>query len=245
MRKTKQFSFRMSKKSRFYDQATRTRFNRIGKDYNHTYRLYEISLLPNKFSYDDDQERWEFFDYTLRDLFQMPHARFFHPLKNCLENHGITYAFVPLNATSILANISAMTVLTRKNSSIDGFYLCYIATRKEHRRRGLATRLIQQIISRALDEQSNGIKHITLDVNTLNKVAIQLYERCGWRCVEYLPRHLELDPYHRTNHAYTFRLDLKNVKNVNDLCQNVNAVDISQSDDERSLNICNRVPTRF
>lgn len=226
-------TIKMSTRSRFHDETTRTRFTRIGNDYNGTYRLYEITLLPNKPSFVDNQERWEFFDYTLRDLFEMPRANFFRPLKNCLQNHGITYVFVPLNATSIFGNISAMVVLTRKNTTDDNLYLCYIATRKEHRRRGLATRLLQQTVTRALNEQSKGIKHIILNANTLNEAAIRLYEICGWRCFEYLPGYLEPDPYHRTNNAYTFKLDLKNVKNANGLCQNANAVDILQLDNER------------
>lgn len=238
-------TIKMSTRSRFRDETTRTRFTRIGNDYNGTYRLYEITLLPNKPSFVDNQERWEFFDHTLRDLFEMPHANFFRPLKNCLQNHGITYVFVPLNATSIFGNISAMVVLTRKNTTDDNLYLCYIATRKEHRRRGLATRLLQQTVTRALNEQSKGIKHIILNANTLNEAVIRLYEICGWRCFEYLPGYLEPDPYHRTNNAYTFKLDLKNVKNANGLCQNANAVDILQLDNERSLNICNRLPVRL
>jgi ribosomal protein S18 acetylase RimI-like enzyme len=236
---------RMSSKPRLYDRLTNIRFNRLGDDYNNTYRLFELNLLPNKPLNDVNYDRWTFFDHTLRDLFEMPNARFSYSIKNCMENHGIAYAFVPLNATSVTANISAMTILTRKNNSMDSIYMCYMATRKEHRRRGLATRLLQQTVHRALNEQPNGIKYITLNVNTLNTAAIQLYERCGWRCYGYLPGFLDPEPHHVTNHAYALILRLDNVKNVTSLCRESNAIDIEPFDNEHSIKTCGREPVQF
>ncbi len=235
----------MSSKSPLYDRLTNIRYDRVGDDYNNTYRLFELSLSTNKHSKDINHDRWAFFDHTLRDLFEMPNARFLFSIRNCMENHGISYAFVPLNATSVTANISAMTILTRKNHSMDGIYICYIATRKEHRRRGLATRLIQQIVHRALNEQSNGIRYITLNVNSLNTAALQLYERCGWRCYAYLPGFLDPEPHHATNHAYALILRLENVKNVTNLCRESNAVTIEPIDDEQSRKVCNRIPVQL
>jgi len=231
----------MSSKSRLYDRVTNIKFVRIGDDYNNTYRLFELILLNNSINY-QDHARWLFFDSTLRDLFEMPYARFWSSIKNCMENHGISYGFVPLNATSVTANISAMTILTRKTNSLDSMYICYMATRKEHRRRGLGTRLLQQIVYRALDEQQNGIKHIILHVNTLNIVALQLYEKCGWRCYAYLPGYLDFEPHHATNHAYALILHLDNVKNITGLCRDRNAIDISLSDNQQSIQNCRREP---
>ncbi len=204
-----------------------------------------MNLLPQKSLNDINHDRWNFFDHTLRDLFEMPNARFLYSIQNCMENHGIAYAFVPLNATSVTANISAMTILTRKNHSMDSIYICYMATRKEHRRRGLATRLLQQIIHRILNQSSNGIKYITLNVNTLNTVALQLYERCGWRCYAYLPGFLDPEPHHATNHAYALILRLDNVKNITNLCRESNAINIESSDNEQSRKICGRTPVQF
>lgn len=232
----------MSSKSRLFDRLTNIRFHRIGEDYNKTYRLYELNLISTKGIHDDNYDRWAFFDHTLRDLFEMPNARFWYSIKNCLENFGVTYAFVPLNATSVTANISAMAILTRRNTSMDSIYVCYMATRKEHRRRGLGTQLLQQIVQRALNERRNGITSITLNVNTLNTGAIQLYERCGWRCYEYLPGYLESDPHHATNHAYALMLRLENVRNVTGLCREVNAVEIDRFDDDESVKYCARQP---
>jgi len=234
----------MSSKSRLYDRVTNIKFVRIGDDYNNTYRLFDLILLPNNNLNLDDYPRWLFFDRTLRDLFEMPNARFWYSIKNCMENHGIAYAFIPLNATSVTANISAMTILTRKNNSLDSIYVCYMVTRKEHRRRGLGTRLLQQIVQRALDEQKNGIKNIILHVNTLNNIALELYEKCGWRCYQYLPRYLEPEPHHQTNHAYALILHLDNVKNVTNLCRNRNAINIKLSDNEQSIKNCNREPVQ-
>lgn len=230
----------MSSKPRLYDRVTNIKYVRIGNDYNQTYRLFELILLSNS----DNYARWVFFDETLRDLFEMPNARFWYSIKNCMVNHGIAYAFVPLNATSVTANISAMTILTRKNNSLDSIYVCYMATRKEHRRRGLGTRLLQQIVSRAIDEQQNGIKSITLHVNTLNTVALELYERCGWRCYEYLPRYLDYEPHHQTNHAYALRLHLDHVKNITGLCRDRNAVHVKSSENEQSIRNCQRQPVQ-
>ena len=232
----------MSSKAQLYDRLTNIRFNRIGEDYNKTYRLYELNLVSNKGMIEDNYDRSSFFDHTLRDLFEMPNARFWYSIKNCLENFGITYAFVSLNATSVTANISAMAILTRRNTSLDSIYVCYMATRKEHRRRGLGTQLLQQIVQRALDERRNGITSVTLNVNTLNTVAIQLYERCGWRCFGYLPGYLEPEPHHATNHAYALILRLENVRNVTSLCRAANAVKIDPVDDERSVTYCGRQP---
>lgn len=232
----------MSSKSRLYDRLTNIRFNRLGDDYNKTYRLYELTLPATKVHNDDHYDRWLFFEQTLRDLFEMPNAQFWYPMKNCMEHFGIAYAFVPLNSTSITADISAMTILTRRNNSMDSMYVCYMATRKEHRRRGLGTRLLQQIVQRAFDERKNGIKSITLNVNTLNTGAIQLYERCGWRCSAYLPGYLEPEPHHATNHAYALILRLENVKNATSLCREPNAVKIDPADDRQSLNHCGRQP---
>jgi GNAT superfamily N-acetyltransferase len=235
----------MSSKSRLYDRTTNIKFIRIGDDYINAYRLFELNLLSYKQINYDDHARWVFFDDTLRDLFQMPNARFWYPIKNCMENHGIAYAFVPLNATSVTANISAMTILTRKNNSMDSIYVCYMATRKEHRRRGLGTRLLQQIVHRALDEQKNGIQHVTMHVNTLNTVALELYERCGWRCYAYLPGYLEPELHHATNHAYALILYLNHVKNVTSLCRDPNAIDIKSSENEQSIKNCHREPAQF
>jgi GNAT superfamily N-acetyltransferase len=234
----------MSSKSHLYDRVTNIKFVRIGDDYNHTYRLFELILLSNNHRNFDDYPRWLFFYATLRDLFEMPNARFWFSIKNCMENYGIAYAYVPLNATSVTANISSMAILTRKNNSLDSIYVCYMVTRKEHRRKGLGTRLLQQIVQRALDEQKNGIKQITLHVNTLNIIALELYEKCGWRCYAYLPGYLEPEPHHKTNHAYALILHLDNVKNVTGLCRDRNAIDIKLSDNEQSIRNCRREPVQ-
>ncbi|CAF3317868.1 unnamed protein product [Rotaria socialis] len=238
-------TLKMSSKLALYDRATNIKFIRIGSDYKNTYRFYELNLTSNNHATHDNYAQWVFFDQTLRDLFEMPNARFWQSIVNCLQNYGIAYAYVPLNATSVTANISALTVLTRQKSSFDDLYICYMVTRKEHRRRGLGTLILQQIVQRALDQQRTGIKHVTLHVNTLNTVALELYERCGWRCYQYLPTYLDPDPHHATNHAYALILHLEKVKNVTGLCRDTNAVDINPQDDRKSIENCHRVPAQL
>ena len=235
----------MSSKARLYDQVTGVEFLRIGDDHKKTYRLYELKLSLNNAKNYNEHARWLFFVETLRKLFEMPYARFWFPLIDCMRNHGIAYAFVPLNATSVTSNISAMTVLTRKISSLNSIYVCYMSTKKEHRRQGLGTRILQQIVQRALDEQPNGITSVTMHVNTLNLVALELYERCGWRCYQYLPVFLDPEQHHATNHAYALILHLDNVKNVTGLCRDPNAIHINPSDNEQSIQNCYRVPVQL
>jgi ribosomal protein S18 acetylase RimI-like enzyme len=235
----------MSSKSQLFDRITNIKFIRIGDDHKNTYRLFELKLSSKTTINFDYHSRWVFFEETLRNLFEMPDARFRHLIVDCMQNHGIAYAFVPLNATSVTSNISAMTILTRKINSIDNIYVCYMATKKEHRRQGLGTRLLQQIVHRSLSEQQNGIKYITMHVNTLNTVALELYERCGWRCYEYLSSYLAPEPHHPTNHAFALRLNLDNVKNVTSLCRDPNAIDIKLSEDEQSIQNCHRKPVQF
>ena len=233
----------MSSKSKLYDQATNIQFLRIGDDYKNTYRLYQLNLLPSAtYEY---YGRWIFFDETLRDLFEMPDATFLYPARNCMENSGIAYAFVPLNATSVTTNISAMTILTQRNNSNNSIYICYMATKREHRRQGLATNLLKQVVQRALAEKQNEIRYLTMHVNTLNTAALELYEKCGWRCYQYLPGYLAREPHHSTNHAYGLILDLDKVKNVTGLCRDRDAVYIDHSDDEQSIQNCQRVPVKF
>ncbi|CAF2709361.1 unnamed protein product [Rotaria sp. Silwood2] len=239
------YTLKMSSKPQLYDRATNIKFTRIGDDYKNAYRLFEINLLSNNSILYDSYQRWFFFQQTLRDLFEMPNARFWYPIMNCMQNHGIVYVFIPLNATSVTANISAMTILTRQTNSFNNLYICYMATRKEYRRQGLGTHLLQQIVRRALDERQNGIKYISLHVNTLNTIALEFYEKCGWRCYEYLPKYLDPEPHHATNHAHALILNLDNVKNVTSLCRDPDAVDIKQSDNKQSMEICHRVPTEL
>ena len=236
---------RLWAKSRFVDRITDLNFTRIGEDRNDSYRLFELNPVSNERIYYKHHARWLFFDETLRDLFEMPHARFWYSIIDCMENHGLAYAVVSRNATSLTGNISAMTMLTRKNGSLDTLYVCYMATRKEHRRRGLATWLLHQVVQRAFDERQHGIRQIVMHVNTLNIGALQLYERCGWRCYAYLPLYLDPEPHHATNHAYVLRLRLDSVKNATALCRSADAVDISSFDDEQSVQQCHRVPARL
>ncbi|CAF0731144.1 unnamed protein product [Rotaria sordida] len=238
-------TLKMSSKLQLYDRATNIKFIRIGIDYKNAHRLYELNLLSNNSIMYDSYQRWFFFEKTLRDLFEMPNARFWYAIINCMQNNGIAYVFVPLNATSITANISAIIILTRQKNSFDNLYICHMATRKEYRRQGLGTHLLQQSIYRALNEQQNGIKYISLHVNTLNTIALEFYEKCGWRCYEYLPKYLDPEPHHTTNHAYALKLNLDNVKNVTGLCRDPDAIDIKQSDNEKSIENCNRIPTQL
>jgi ribosomal protein S18 acetylase RimI-like enzyme len=235
----------MSSKRRFIDRSTGIVFQRTGNDYLGIYRLFELQLLSNRSIYYNHHARWLFFSQTLRDLFEMPDISFWDPVMNCMQNHGKAFVLVPLRATSITSEISALAISMRKPRSFDSLYVCYVATRREHRRLGLATRLLQRLVRHALDEQHRGIRTVIMHVNTLNIAALNLYERCGWRCYTYLPAYLTHEPHHATNHAFAMRLRLEHVRNVSELCRHANAIEIEPSDDEESQRTCHRTPMKF
>ena len=231
----------MSSEKHLVDRATGIVYTRIGDDFRNAYRLFELNLTSKH----DPETSWRFLDSTLRDLFEMPNATFWYSMITCLEQSGRVYAMVPLNTSSVTTTISAMIIVTQKLTDPDNFYICYVATKREHRRRGLATRLLQQIVQLALEERTAYTRSIIIHVNTLNVPALELYERCGWRCFTYLPEYLLRDPHHETNHAYALLLMLDDIKNVTSLCRDPNAVDIDPSSDEHSIEFCHRKPVSW
>lgn len=235
-------AIRMSAKAVLYDRPSNMKFIRIGSDHKNAYRLFRLDLLANSSRYYDFHARWSFFDEALRDFFEMPQVQLWLPIIDCMQKSGVAYAFVPLNATSVTLNVSAMTIVSKKFNTLDHIYVCYMATKKEHRRQGLGTRLLQQIVQDGLKARQDGYKYVTMHVNTLNTVALELYERCGWRCFEYLPHYLAREPHHATNHAYALRLPLDAVRNATSLCRDPNAVVVDPSETEQSIRNCHRQP---
>ena len=209
------------------------------------YRLFQLELKSNNHSQHTDHFRWSFFEDTLRDLFEMPRARFRFAITNCMEKKGLAWVLVPLNATSIITDISAMAIVSRKPETPQNLDVCYLATRKEHRRRGLGTRLLQEIVQQALSRRERDVHNVVIQVNTLNTVALELYERCGWRCFAQLTYYLDPDPHHATNHAFSLFLPLYRVRNVSALCRDRSAVDVDPWYDQMSINLCRRTPVQF
>jgi [ribosomal protein S18]-alanine N-acetyltransferase len=64
------------------------------------------------------------------------------------------------------------------------WHLMNVAVDPEHRRRGIATRLISQLF-----EEAGGQLPFTLEVRTSNREAIEMYERFGFRSAGYRRRY--------------------------------------------------------
>ncbi|MGD1823044.1 MAG: GNAT family N-acetyltransferase [Pleomorphochaeta sp.] len=75
-----------------------------------------------------------------------------------------------------LIGICGMTFDT--NISVNSIELIQMYVSKEHQRKGIATRIINQIISDA--KKNDAISSIVIQVNKNNKAAIHVYEKCGF-----------------------------------------------------------------
>ena len=64
--------------------------------------------------------------------------------------------------------------------------LNYIFVKNEERRKGIASKLIEYMIA---DCESNEVKTIDLEVNSLNKNAIKLYEKYGFKVINIRPKY--------------------------------------------------------
>ncbi len=66
------------------------------------------------------------------------------------------------------------------------FHLASLAVESESRRRGYASRLLQQII---LQAQRRGADRCTLEVRAANRAALMLYDKTGFRSLEVRTAH--------------------------------------------------------
>ena len=63
---------------------------------------------------------------------------------------------------------------------VDAWHVMNVAVDPEHRRRGIATRLLEHLFETTADD-GVGARGYTLEVRVSNTAAIQLYERLGFR----------------------------------------------------------------
>jgi ribosomal protein S18 acetylase RimI-like enzyme len=194
------------------------------------YRLYK--LIPK---YDLTQAQIfttnKLLENYLQESFETPERSYPNVLQYC----GTTMmAFFVRNSTLSLSNINAL-VLGRLEAYDNSKYICYLSTLKEHRQKGLGTKLLNEFINEAIRANSS---RISLHVNTENTNAMSLYSKCGMRCISFIPNYYFGDRTYATQNAFTMSLQLRNVKNSTAACQFATAVEIPPEEDAYYKQAC-------
>ena len=88
----------------------------------------------------------------------------------------------------------------------DAAHLVSIAVHPNFRRRGIATRLIKELLKRLCEK---GISYVYLEVDVMNEAAIKLYQKLGFTIVE------RISSYYENGHdAYLMILFLQKSNNI-------------------------------
>jgi len=160
----------------------------------------------------------------LQESFETPQKSYPDVIQYC----GTTMlAFFARNTTLSMENIHAL-LLARLIAYDNSEYICFLSVLKEHRQRGLGTKLLNEFINDAIRANNS---QVSLHVNTENTNALSLYVKCGMRCIEFIPGFYFGDQLYATQNAFTMILQIKNVRNSTTVCQSTTAVEISQQED--------------
>lgn len=185
------------------------------------YDDYHLYKLIHK--YDSTQTQILTVNKLLEEYLQKSFEISNQSFPNVIQSCGTTMlAFFHRNASISLKNINAL-LLARLEAYDNSKYICYISVLREHRRKGLGTKLLNEMIKEAIQSKNT---RVSLHVNTENKNALSLYVRCGMRCIGYIPGYYFGDQTYPTQNAFAMTLQIKNVKNSTEVCQFENAVDI-------------------
>jgi ribosomal protein S18 acetylase RimI-like enzyme len=209
------------KQSQFTEPSTNIQYVYV-TDHD-DYRLYK--LIP---TYDLTQAQIfttnKLLEKYLQESFETPERSYPNVLQYC----GTTMmAFFVQNSTLSLSNINAL-VLGRLEAYDNSKYICYLSTLKEHRQKGLGTKLLNEFINEAIRANHS---RVSLHVNTENTGAMSLYLKCGMRCIQFIPGYYFGDRTYATQNAFIMTLQLKNVKNSTTVCQSTTAIEIPQQED--------------
>lgn len=217
-----------TRSSSFIEQLTNTEYVYV-TDYDgyHLYRLIHRSGATSGQIYNIN--KW------IEEYLQKSFETLNRPYPNIIHVCGTTmFAFFVQNSTISTKNIKGL-LLARLEAYDNSKYICYVSVLKEHRSRGLGTRLLNELIKDAI--RSNNTR-VTLHVNTENKSAISLYLKCGMRCTYYIPSYYFGDPTYSTQNAFTMSLQLKNIRNSTAVCQSDTAVVIPSEEQVASRRTC-------
>ena len=220
--------FQSVEKSRFIELSTNLEYVYID-DYN-DYRLYQLIYQYNStFVHITTINRY--LEKYLQISFEAPNRSYSNILQLCGTDILVFFA---RNLTPSIENIHAL-LLARLEAYDNSKYICYLSVLKEHRQKGLGTKLLNELIIEAIRE-----KHfqVALHVNTENSNALSLYVKCGMRCFGVIPNFYYGDRTYASQNAFLMILQLKNVRDSSAVCQNTTAVEISQNEEFISKQNC-------
>jgi GNAT superfamily N-acetyltransferase len=208
-------------KSRFTEVSTNIEYEYIN-DYD-DYHLFKLNykygstqaqtLLANKL-----------IEQFLQESFETPGRSY----PNIMQWCGTTMlALIARNLTLSTRNINAL-LLARLEAHDNSQYVCFLSVLKQHRQKGLGTKLLNVFINEAIQAKNS---RVTLNVNTENTSAMSLYLKCGMRCSDFISGYYFGDRTYATQNAFFMTLQTKNVQNSTTVCQSTNAVEISQQEE--------------
>jgi ribosomal protein S18 acetylase RimI-like enzyme len=173
----------------------------------------------------------KFLEKYLQESFETPERSYPNVLQFC----GTTIlAYFARNTSISMKNINGL-LLARLEVYDNSKYICYLSVLKEHRQKGLGTKLLNEFINEAIRANSS---RISLHVNTENTNAMSLYSKCGMRCISFIPDYYFGDRTYATQNAFTMSLQLRNVKNSTAACQFATAVEIPPEEDAYYKQAC-------
>ena len=211
----------IKRQSQFIESSTNIEYIHLN-DFN-DYRLYKLtqksgSTADQRYTANKRIEKY------LQESFETPERSYPDVIQFC----GMTMlAFFARNATLSTENIHAL-LLARLEAYDNSQYICFLSVLKEHRERGLGTKLLNEMINEAIRTKNS---QVSLHVNTENTNAFSLYLKCGMRCISFIPNYYYGDRTYATQNAFTMILQLKNVKNSTSVCQSPSAIEISQQEE--------------
>lgn len=218
----------IKRQSQFIESSTNIEYIYLN-DYN-DYRLYK--LIPK---YGSTQSQMFTANKLIEKYLQESFETSDRSYPNVIQFCGTTIlAFFARNITLSTENIHAL-LLAHLEAYDNSQYICYLSVLKEHRERGLGTKLLNEFINEAIRANNS---QVSLNVNTENTNAMSLYLKCGMRCINFIPGYYFGDRTYATQNAFTMVLQLKNVKNSTTVCQSTTAVEIPQQEEANYRQKC-------
>ncbi|UJR38326.1 hypothetical protein I4U23_030996 [Adineta vaga] len=205
----------------FTELSTNLQYNYVNDQGD--YRLYKLIPKPTI-----NQAQIKIVNKWLEQYLQQSFERPEGDYSNVLQFCGTTIlAFFLRNSTLSIKNINAL-LLAHLQAYDNSQYVCFLSTLKEHRQKGLGTKLLNVFINDAIRANHS---RISLHVNTENTNAFSLYSKCGMRCIQYIPKYYFGDRTFPTQNAFLMSLQLKNIRNSTTICQSTAAINIPNAEE--------------
>lgn len=218
---------------RFTEPSTNTEYNYVS-DYN-GYRLYKLIR-----SYNSTRTQIltadKLINIFLQESFETPGYSYSNVIPTC----GTTIlAFFAQNTTVAMENIHAL-LLAGVEAFDNSRYICFISVLKQHREKGLGTKLMNELIKEAVKANNS---RVSLHVNTDNTNALSLYLKCGMRCSNFISNFYYGNPLYASSNAFEMTLQTENIRNSTTVCQSTTAVTIPQQQEALYRQRCPQAST--